>query len=176
MFTQLDIKQLPTQWLLPKRDRSSIHLLSFPFLFSREILVSYFRAINYAKMLKAYNGSMANKKLAETQDFRYDRNYASKFGKVVNRFFVLDLKRENILTDALNQLWRREGYELMKPLKVLIGGQEGEEGVDQGGVQQEFVRIAIGESIRPDYGMSLRSYLIDGLKLTFIVYRPFRYG
>ena len=161
VYTQLDIKQLPMQWLLSTRDPSTIHVLSYHFLFSREILVSYFRAINYAKMLKAYNGSVAAEKLAETQNFRDGGNYASTFGKVVNRFLVLDLKRESILTDALDQLWRRQGYELMRPLRVLIGDQEGEEGVDQGGVQQEFVRIAIGESMRPDYGISSRIYLID---------------
>lgn len=176
VFGQLDIKQLPTQWLPSRRDPSTIHILSYHFLFSREILVSYFRAFNYAKLLKAYNGSVAAEKLAESQYFGYDCNYAIQFGKVVERFLVLDLQRENMLTDAINQLWRRQGYELMRPLKVLIGEQEGEEGVDQGGLQQEFVRIAIGESMRLDYGISSRSCLTHGRRLTFVVKRPFHYG
>ena len=65
---------------------------------------------------------------------------------------VLEIRRDNILTDALNQLWRREKRELLRPLKVRMGMDEGEEGVDLGGVQQEFFRIAIGEALNPDYG------------------------
>ena len=65
---------------------------------------------------------------------------------------VLEIRRDNILTDALNQLWRREKRELLRPLKIRMGMDEGEEGVDLGGVQQEFFRIAIGEALNPDYG------------------------
>lgn len=157
VFTRLDTKQLPTPLLLSKIDRSTVDLLSCRFLFPRETLVSYFRDLNFASMLEAYNGSSAAEKLARIQNFRDDPNFTSKCVKDINRFLVLKLNREEILTDALNQLWRREGYELMRPLKVIIGGQEGEEGVDHGGVQQEFVRIAIGEWMRPDYGISSRS-------------------
>ncbi|KAL8940571.1 MAG: hypothetical protein Q9211_002219 [Gyalolechia sp. 1 TL-2023] len=38
-----------------------------------------------------------------------------------------------------------------------MGMDEGEEGVDHGGVQQEFFRIAISEVMNPDYGM----FIID---------------
>ena len=153
LFTQLNVNQLPTEWLHCQRDHNSVHLLFFRFLFSREILVSYFRAINYAGMLKAYNGSVAAEKLAESLYFVNLGSYLGRFGKVTNKFLVLELRRENILTDAMNELWRRERYELMRPLKIHIGGQEEEEGVDQGGVQQEFMRIATSESMRPDYGI-----------------------
>lgn len=160
LFEQLDIKQFPGEWLLSNRDRNRVHLLSFPFLFSRQMLVSYFRAINHAGMLKAYNDSVAAEKLAESLDFTERGNYVSRFGKFTNKFLVLELRRENVLTDAMNELWRRERYELMRPLTVYIGGQ-GEEGVDQGGVQQEFMRIATSESMRPDYGISSRRYLLN---------------
>ena len=160
-FTQLDIKRLPKEWLSSRKDRNIVHLLSFRFLFSREKLVSYFRAINHAAMLKMYNGSIAAEDLAETVDFAERGTHDGRFGTTTNRFLVLKLGRENILTDAINQLWRRGRHELMKPLKVYFDEHEGEEGVDQGGVQQEVMRVVISESMRPDYGNKSHGYLIS---------------
>ena len=70
-----------------------------------------------------------------------------------NTILVLDIRRDNILTDAMNQLWRRDLNELRRPLKVQLGIDEGEQGVDQGGIQQEFFRLAIAEAFDPDYGL-----------------------
>ena len=69
-----------------------------------------------------------------------------------SRYLILDVRRKYILEDAMNQLWRREPGELMKPLKVRMGVAEGEEGVDLGGIQQEFFRLAIAEALSPKYG------------------------
>ena len=74
-----------------------------------------------------------------------------------SKYLVLDIRRNNILEDAMNQLWRREPGELMKPLKVRMGLAEGEEGVDLGGIQQEFFRLAISQALDPKYGEYLRS-------------------
>jgi hypothetical protein len=41
----------------------------------------------------------------------------------------------------------------MRPLRVRIGKDEGEDGLDHGGVQQEFFRLSFAEAFRPDYGM-----------------------
>lgn len=59
----------------------------------------------------------------------------------------------HLRADAMDQIWRRERREMLKPLRVRIGAQEGEEGEDHGGVQQEFFRIAIGEAMKADYGL-----------------------
>ena len=77
--------------------------------------------------------------------------------KAVSHYLVLEVRRDNLLVDALNQLWRRERRELMRPLKVRMGMDEGEEGVDHGGVQQEFFRMAMSEAFSPEYGTSLSS-------------------
>lgn len=45
----------------------------------------------------------------------------------------------------------------MRPLKVQLGLNEGEEGIDHGGVQQEFFRVAIAEALNPDYGIIAQS-------------------
>jgi len=42
----------------------------------------------------------------------------------------------------------------MRPLKIRLGEEAGEEGLDSGGVQQEFFRLAVAEALNPDYGMS----------------------
>ncbi|KAF4335342.1 ubiquitin ligase [Fusarium beomiforme] len=58
----------------------------------------------------------------------------------------------NVARDAFDQLWRREKRELLRPLKVHLGENSGEEGFDSGGVQQEFFRLAIAECLDPEYG------------------------
>jgi len=68
-------------------------------------------------------------------------------------FLVLEVRRDNVLKDAMDQIWRRQHRELMRPLRVQMGAQEGEQGVDHGGVQQEFFRVVIAEVLNPDYGM-----------------------
>lgn len=74
-----------------------------------------------------------------------------KLKKATQSYFVLDIPREEVLTAALNQLWRREKRELTRPLKIRMGEDNGEIGMDSGGVQQEFFRIAMREAFRPGY-------------------------
>jgi hypothetical protein len=57
-----------------------------------------------------------------------------------------------MLEDAFNQLWHRQKRELMRPLKVRMGFGQGEEGVDQGGVSQEFFSIVLGKALDPMAG------------------------
>lgn len=74
-----------------------------------------------------------------------------KLKTATQSYFVLDIPREEVLTAALNQLWRREKRELTRPLKIRMGEDHGEIGMDSGGVQQEFFRIAMREAFRPGY-------------------------
>lgn len=71
-----------------------------------------------------------------------------------SKFLVLEISRRSVLVDTFNAVWRREERELMRPLKVRLGEGGGEEGLDSGGVQQEFFRLAIAEALNPDYGMT----------------------
>lgn len=150
--------EIPTDWPACATDRNTVHILSYPFLFRQKTLVSYFRAVNHAAMSKAYQSSLAASKLENIMTFtdtitgRGAIRLHKRFREPTNKFLVLEVRRESILRDTLNQLWRRGKRELMKPLKVHIGGQEGEEGIDHGGVQQEFMRIAICEFLMEDYG------------------------
>ena len=143
-------------WLTLHSRRETIHLLGYPFLFPPATLVTYFRAVNHSAMVKAFESSMMTTRMmiqmSNVSPSRDGRLF-SKLKTAMAHYFVLDIRRDNILTDALNQLWRREKRELMKPLKVRMGMDEGEEGVDHGGVQQEFFRIAISQALNPDYSM-----------------------
>ena len=150
---------VPSQYMeFPPHD-NNVHMLRYSFLFPPSILVSYFRAINHTKMSKASEEAMANSTLASRMTFantysggRGRLKLEDRLSKLTDHYLVLNIRREEVLTDAMNQLWRRRKRELMRPLKVRLGHDEGEEGVDHGGVQQEFFRIAIAEALDPKYG------------------------
>jgi hypothetical protein len=82
-----------------------------------------------------------------------DSALLSRMKVSMSTYLVLVVRRDNVLTDALNQLWRREKRELMRPLRVQMGMDEGEEGLDHGGVQQEFFRVLMSDALDPAFGM-----------------------
>ena len=69
------------------------------------------------------------------------------------KYFVLTVRRTQALEDSIDQIWRREKQEILRPLKVRLGKDEGEDGLDHGGVQQEFFKLVFAEAFRTDYGM-----------------------
>ena len=155
---RLDPMEMPVEWLASAPSSKSLHLLSHPFLFPPSALVAYFRALNFASMSKAYEAAMTTSRLVLHLAFAGEQNegrLCSRLKTAMATNLVIEVRRDNVLRDALNQLWRRERRELLRPLKVRMGMDEGEEGVDHGGVQQEFFRMAIGEALNPDYGMPL---------------------
>ena len=157
---RLDVLDFPVQWVNGSTDRDSVHLLSYPFLFPPAILVSYFRAINHNAMTKAFQLAQVNTRMLTRLNYedtseKNGRGAIRLFERLrtsTSKYLILDIRRESILEDAMDQLWRREPGELMRPLKIRMGMTEGEEGVDLGGVQQEFFRLAIAEALDPKYG------------------------
>lgn len=155
---RLDPMEMPVEWLGRLSNNKTIHLLSFSFLFPPSALVTYFRAMNYATMSKSYEAAMtATRHVTQTAfssiPIHDDVGLLARLRTSMTTYLVLVVRRDNVLTDALNQLWRREKRELLRPLKVQMGMDEGEEGVDHGGVQQEFFRVVFGEALSPSYGM-----------------------
>ncbi|KAL4873065.1 hypothetical protein BDV12DRAFT_116269 [Aspergillus spectabilis] len=155
---RLDPLEMPVQWIARVPSNKTLHLLSYAFLFPPSALVIYFRALNYSAMSKYYEAAMTTTRhvtqtafgAIEIQD---DVGLLARMKTSMTTYLVLVIRRDNILTDALNQLWRRERRELMRPLKVQMGMDEGEEGLDHGGVQQEFFRLLMAEALDPLYGM-----------------------
>ncbi|KAL1966935.1 hypothetical protein VTN77DRAFT_3679 [Rasamsonia byssochlamydoides] len=155
---RLDPMDMPVEWLGRPSNNKTLHLLSSSFLFPPSALVTYFRAMNYATMSKSYEAAMTATRHVTRTAFSNipvydDVGLLARLRTSMTTYLVLVVRRDNVLTDALNQLWRREKRELMRPLKVQMGMDEGEEGVDHGGVQQEFFRVVFGEALNPAYGM-----------------------
>ena len=110
-------------------------------------------------MTKAFQESMSNSTVALRLTFtasdtgdRGRLRLGERLSRLTDSYLVLEIRRQDVLTDALNQLWRRQKRELVRPLKVRLGEEEGEIGIDHGGVQQEFFRVAIAEALDPKYG------------------------
>ncbi|KAI9702992.1 MAG: hypothetical protein M1836_008206 [Candelina mexicana] len=156
---RLDPVEIPVEWLSSTPATKTLHLLSYPFLFPPAALVGYFRALNHSNMTKAFDTSLTSARLVAQMVFAdpfaddSDHRVFNRLKLAVDLFLLLKIRRSHVLKDALDQLWRREKRELMRPLKIQMGMDEGEEGMDIGGVQQEFFRVAIGEASNPDYGI-----------------------
>ncbi|KXJ96781.1 ubiquitin-protein ligase E3A [Microdochium bolleyi] len=157
---RLDCIKMPVSWLAFEPSHKTSHLLDYPYIFSPASLVSYFRAINFSQMSRSYEEStslrsrigavIAPESLVTDS---HHKNILQELLKVPStRYLILDIGRRDVLRDAFDQLWRRESRELMRPLKVHLGEDAGEEGFDSGGVQQEFFRLAVAEALDPDYG------------------------
>lgn len=82
----------------------------------------------------------------------YPSVFRQRISEMAGRYLVLDVRRSHILEDTFNQLWGLNQKRLMHPLKVRLGSEEGEEGVDQGGVSLEYFRVALSEALNPDNG------------------------
>ena len=153
---------MPVDWLSFNQNKRTVHLLDHPYLFNPSTLVTYFRAINYSRMNQSFEAAQATSRLiyhtiAEgsgsliPDKHRRDRLY-ERLRTAASRFTVLEIRRDHVLMDTFDSIWRREERELMRPLKIRLGEDGGEEGLDSGGVQQEFFRLAIAEALDPDYG------------------------
>jgi hypothetical protein len=155
---RLDTFTMPIAWLSHMPSKQRVHLLDYPYIFNESTLVTYFRAINFSRMNRAFEeaASVHDRILGITQRAglnQYHREILmDRLKQASTKYLVLDIRRGSVLEDAFDQLWRREERELLRPLKVHLGESTGEEGFDSGGVQQEFFRLAIAEALDPDRG------------------------
>ncbi|OAG37604.1 hypothetical protein AYO21_08212 [Fonsecaea monophora] len=154
-----DDMSMPAEWLSFRPDSRQMHLLSFSFLFQPHVLVKYFRAMNIAVMKKSHEDAtivyndIRQYMWAPAIPIYGAKEVLAHLRPHMARYFVLTIRRNDILNDAIDQIWRRQRRELMRPLRVRLGKDEGEDGLDHGGVQQEFFRAVFGEALRPEYSM-----------------------
>ncbi|KAF2468522.1 uncharacterized protein BDR25DRAFT_304945 [Lindgomyces ingoldianus] len=153
----LDLVKEPMKFLSRGPTINSFHLLQCPFLFTPRDLVAHFRTINFTRMYKQFEETERAMHLQRELDPFLREPYwwliRSRLKVTFTDYLVLDVRREHALEDTLNQLWGQEKRLLMKPLKVKMGQQEGEVGLDQGGVTYEFFRVVLSEAFNPDKGM-----------------------
>ncbi|RBR23275.1 uncharacterized protein FIESC28_03858 [Fusarium coffeatum] len=157
---RLDSIEMPVEWLSFKSTRWRRHILDYPYVFSPETLVSFFRSINFARMSRMFEESSSLKTrmnaIVDPGSLITNPHHKMVLQDLLrtasSKYLVLEVGRENVARDAFDQLWRRERRELLRPLKVHLGENSGEEGFDSGGVQQEFFRLAIAECLDPEFG------------------------
>ncbi|RKL49479.1 hypothetical protein BFJ72_g938 [Fusarium proliferatum] len=157
---RLDSIEMPVDWLAFNSTRWRRHILDFPYIFSPDTLVSFFRSINFARMSRMFEESSSLKTrmsaIVDPGSLITNPHHKMVLQDLLrtasSKYLVLEIGRSNVARDAFDQLWRREKRELLRPLKVHLGENSGEEGFDSGGVQQEFFRLAIAECLDPQYG------------------------
>ncbi|KAF2706415.1 ubiquitin-protein ligase E3A [Pleomassaria siparia CBS 279.74] len=154
---RLDPVNEPAEFLNRDYHPNSFHLFQCPCLFPPDYLVAYFRTINFTEMFKHYERTERAVQLQRGLDPFLREPYwwqiRSRLKVTFSDYLVLDVKRESVLRDTLDQLWGQEKRMFLKPLKVKMGMQEGEVGLDQGGVTSEFFRVVLNEAFSPDNGM-----------------------
>lgn len=70
-------------------------------------------------------------------------------GRHEQPYLVLEVRREEVLMDTLQQVSALPAQAFKKPLKVKF---KGEDGVDEGGVRKEFFQVMLRELFNPSYG------------------------
>ncbi|KAK5097308.1 hypothetical protein LTR70_003684 [Exophiala xenobiotica] len=160
LFDAFDEFEMPYEWLSFKPDAIHMHILQFAFLFPPVILVRFFRSLNFRIMKLSHEKAMEEFTNARSQMMHARWPPPRGMDEVLEKarphmalYFVMTIRREHILEDAVGQIWRRERQELMRPLRVRLGEDDGEEGLDHGGVQQEFFRLVFSEALDARYGM-----------------------
>lgn len=157
LHERIDQNKESVKFLRWEQQPNACHIFQYPCLFQPEYLIGYFRTINFTSMCRQYQHS---EQIVEMQ--RHLDNFTTPpFLDVINNrlklslsdYFVLQVGRDHLLEDTLNQLWGQEKRLLLKPLKVKMGTLDGELGHDQGGVTYEYFRVVLEEAFKPDYGM-----------------------
>lgn len=157
IFGTLDVDKAAQDWLSYKPNPNVRHLLSFKFLFDTRAMTLLVRTSHHILMRHAYNEADAVLHLrrrtmpqVNLQDVVYlDRRLKA----AQDHYIVLKINRQSVLSDAFDQLWHRERRELLRPLRVRMGIDEGEIGHDLGGVQIEFFKLACQEAFDPAYSL-----------------------
>lgn len=81
---------------------------------------------------------------------QFEQAVLSFFAMRQSPYLVFHVDRHNLIQTTLNQLHDIPPRDLQKPLKVRF---EGEEGIDEGGVQKEFFQLVVRELFMEGYDM-----------------------
>ncbi|RMZ74519.1 HECT domain [Pyrenophora seminiperda CCB06] len=153
----LDMVTEPVKFLFWKDQPNTLHILQYPFFFLPKQIVGYFRTINFTEMMKHHDHTLHTSQMRRglalfLREPHFDV-IRDRLRVTLSEQLILDVSRENPLKDTLDQLWGQEKRMLLKPLKVKMGHEEGEIGLDHGGVTYEFFRVVLSEAFQPENGM-----------------------
>ncbi|KAJ3218485.1 hypothetical protein HDU67_005287 [Dinochytrium kinnereticum] len=131
-------------------------VFNYPFLFDPVAKTRILHIDAMVQMSMEFEEAVVNQAIViHAQKFLQDSpsvtNLEQELKGATNPFLVLEVRRQHLVKDVLDQIRRKE-KDMKKPLKVkFVGG--GEEGMDQGGVQKEFFQVLVNMLLDPAYGM-----------------------
>ncbi|CAL4099631.1 unnamed protein product, partial [Meganyctiphanes norvegica] len=142
---KIDIRTDYMNWLASKgssftrSNKIKISFCEFPFLFDSTAKTLLLRADATRQM----QGAMQDAVL-------HSNPMQLFFNPTQVQFLNLNIHRNNIVQDTINQLLFHGITDFKRPLRVTFIGEEAE---DAGGVRKEFFLLLIREILNPDYGM-----------------------
>ena len=116
--------------------RAGTSLLSYPYLLDAASKASFLRAESRGVMRQAARHEL--QRTIATAQYR------------AAPFLAIRVRRSSCVQDALSSIVAAKDDDLRKQLKVQF---HGEDGVDEGGVANEFMHIVTKELLSPDHGM-----------------------
>lgn len=159
---RLNPVQEPAAFIARENQPNTLHVMQYPCLFPTQYLVAYFRTINFSEMMKHYDHTMRTQQMQSSLKIFLREPYwwviKRRMKVTLSEYLVLDVSREEPLKDTLDQLWGQDKRMLLKPLKVKMGHDQGEIGVDHGGVTYEFFRVILGEAFEPRHGTYIGAF------------------
>ncbi|OZJ01590.1 hypothetical protein BZG36_05606, partial [Bifiguratus adelaidae] len=136
---------------------SPFPFLNTPFLLTTAFKSKVVKIDSLARMSRAYEDACVNHTLVTHARHLLPwaspvlKEIESKVRDVTGPYLVLNVRRTHLLEDTLRQIRKKWGDRL-KPLKIrFVKG--GEYGMDQGGVQKEFMTVALAKLLDPKLGL-----------------------
>ncbi len=150
---------------------STFTYISAPFLFDPSTKARILRIDAMQQMSEEYEDACVNhtlvmhaqRLLAESP--RMVRDLERNLRNATNPYLVLEVRREKLVEDAMEEIGRR-WCDRRKPLKVRFVGS-GEDGMDQGGVQKEFLGLLMSSLMEPSRGLFVRDDEGDKTRLAW---------
>jgi Amino-terminal Zinc-binding domain of ubiquitin ligase E3A len=141
------------------RDPNTIHLLELPHLFSGQMEATVFRKLIYFEALEAQSSSyylhgmfygFRNIVFSAHKNLALSTLLKQRLRVTFTDQFRLNIDRDAMLENVLNQIWGREPREMRKSLKIEFAEEKGS---DLGGLSNEFFQQAFEEVLDPELGM-----------------------
>ncbi|KAK8730688.1 hypothetical protein OTU49_007871 [Cherax quadricarinatus] len=140
---KIDIRSDYFNWISSKirpiRPDSPVSFCEYPFLFDAQAKTLLLRADATRQMQGAIQEAVIN-----------SNPMLWLFNPAQVQFLNINIHRNNIVEDTVNQLFHHKVTDYKRPLKVHFIGEEAE---DAGGVRKEFFLLLLRELLNPDYGM-----------------------
>ncbi|OXA56991.1 putative E3 ubiquitin-protein ligase HERC4 [Folsomia candida] len=142
LTSKVDVRLDYFNWLQRKPQTRVFYFCDFPFVFDSQAKTLLLQTDQILQMQTAMKSAM-NQSISSLM-------FSSSADHQEAQYLVLNVSRNNLVNDVLNQIYTLNTHDLKKPLKIKFIGEEAE---DAGGVKKEFFLLLIREILDPKYGM-----------------------